>query len=153
MSPRLAQRVRGAAPVILFFVFVALIWDTVSWLLTPESGPREPVTAVSIGFLLALPLIVLESTAMSERFRRLPFWAAVLLKTATYVAALAAIFLGVGLIVGALEGRTLDEFVDASPQNLLAMATAFLLYMVIIFLRQLDRLLGPGVLLLYMTGH
>ena len=103
--------------------------------------------------LLALPLIVLESSALSERFRRLPFGAAVLLKTVTYVAALAAILLGLGLILGIPEGHTFDEFVEALPRNLATMATAFLLYMVIIFLRQLDRLLGPGVLLRYVIGR
>ena len=153
MSPGRARRLRGAVPVIVFFVLVALAWDTIRWYLAPESGPREPATVMVIGVLLALPLIILESTALAEHFRRLPFWAAVLLKTATYVGALAVIFLGVGFILGLLEGRTWDEFVEALPENFLAMATAFLLYGVIIFLRQLDRLLGPGVLLRYVTGR
>lgn len=144
MSPRLARHLRDAVPVAVFFVIVALTWDSVRWYLAPEDGPREPLTVILIGVLLALPLVVLESSALAERFRRLPFWAAVLLKTVTYVAALAAIFLGLGLILGMIEGRTLDEFVEALPQNLAAMATAFVLYMVIIFLRQLDRLLGPS---------
>ena len=153
MSPRLARHLRDAVPVIVFFVIVALTWDNVRWYLAPELGPREPLTVTFIGVLLALPLIVLESSALSERFRRLPFGAAVLLKTVTYVAALAAILLGIGMILGILEGRTFDEFVEALPRNLAAMATAFLLYVVIIFLRQLDRLLGPGVLLRYVIGR
>ena len=153
MSPRLVRHLRDAVPVIVFFVIVALTWDNVRWYLAPEDGPREPLTVMFLGVLLALPLIVLESSALAERFRRRPFWAAVLLKTMTYVAALAAIVLGIGMILGRLEGRPFDEFVEALPQNLAAMATAFLLYMVIIFLRQLDRLLGPGVLLRYVTGR
>ena len=153
MSPRLARHLRGAVPVIAFFVIVALTWDNVRWYLAPEAGPREPLTVMFIGVLLALPLIVLESSGLAEPFRRLPFWAAVLLKALAYVAALAGIALGVGLILGILEGRTFDEFVEALPQNLAAMATAFLLYVAIIFLRQLDRLLGPGVLLRYVTGR
>ena len=131
MSPRLVRHLRDAVPVIVFFVIVALTWDNVRWYLAPEDGPREPLTVMFLGVLLALPLIVLESSALAERFRRRPFWAAVLLKTMTYVAALAAIVLGIGMILGRLEGRTFDEFVEALPQNLAAMATAFLLYMVI----------------------
>jgi adenylate cyclase len=153
MSPRSARHLRDAVPVTVFFVIVALTWDTVRWYLAPEIGPREPLTAIFIGVLLALPLMVLESSALSERFRRLPFGAAVLLKTATYVAALGAIVLGVGLILGLLEGRPFDEYVDALPRNLAVMATAFFLYMVIIFVRQLNRLLGPGVLLRYVIGR
>ncbi len=153
MSPRVARHVRDAVPVIVFFVIVALTWDNVRWYLAPEIGPREPLTVMFLGVLLALPLIVLESTPLGGRFRRLPFWAAVVLKTMTYVAALAAIVLGIGLILGLLEGRTVGEFVEALPRNLAVMATAFLLYLVVIFIRQLDRLLGPGVLLRYVTGR
>jgi len=152
MSPRLARRLRGAVPVIVFFVIVALTWDNVRWYLAPELGPREPLTVTFIGVLLALSLIVLESSALSERFRRLPFGATVFLKTVTYLAALTAILLGIGLMFGILEGRTFGEFVEALPRNFAVMATAFLLYGVIIFLRQLDRLLGPGVLLRYGRG-
>ena len=126
MSPRLAHHLRGAVPVIAFFVIVALTWDNVRWYLAPEAGPREPLTVMFIGVLLALPLIVLESSGLAEPFRRLPFWAAVLLKALAYVAALAGIVLSVGLILGILEGRTFDEFVEALPQNLAVMATAFL---------------------------
>jgi adenylate cyclase len=144
---------RGAVFIVAFFMVVALTWDNVRWYLAPEIGPREPLTVMFIGMLLAVPLIVLESSRFAEPFRRLPFWAAVLLKATAYVAALTAIVLGVGLIFGLAEGRTFDEFVDALPRNLAVMATIFVLYAVIIFLRQLDRLLGPGVLLRYITGR
>lgn len=153
MSPRLGRHLRDGLPVIVFFVIVALTWDIVRWYVAPEVGPREPLTAVFIGVLMALPLIILESSVLSERFRRLPFWALVLLKATTYVAALTGIVLGVGLILGLLEGRTFAEFVEALPRNVAVMATAFVLYLVVIFLRQLDRLLGPGVLLRYVIGR
>ena len=78
MSPRLARHLRDAVPVIVFFVIVALTWDNVRWYLAPELAPREPLTVTFIGVLLALPLIVLESSALAERFRHLPFGAAVL---------------------------------------------------------------------------
>jgi adenylate cyclase len=149
----LARHLRDAVPVIVFFVIVALTWDNVRWYLAPELGPREPLTTTFIGVLLALPLLVLESSALSERFRRLPFGVTVFLKTVTYLAALTAILLGIGLMFGILEGRTFGEFVEALPRNFAVMAAAFLSYVVIIFLRQLDRLLGPGVLLRYVMGR
>ncbi|MEZ4415938.1 MAG: adenylate/guanylate cyclase domain-containing protein [Gemmatimonadota bacterium] len=153
MNTRAVRHLRSIVPVAVFFVIVALTWDTVRWSLAPEAGPREPLTATFIGVLLAVPLIVFESSTLAQRFRRLPFWAAVLLKAVTYVLALALVLLGTGLVLGLSEGRTLAEFGEALPQNLAAMLTAFLLYLVIIFLRQLDRLLGPGVLLRYVTGR
>jgi len=139
--------------VIVFFVIVSLIWDTVTFYLSPESGAGQPWMVVFIGALLAVPLIVLESSRFAKRFRRLPFWAGVLLKSVAYVTALAAIFLGVGFVLGLIEGRTIAEFVEALPQNFAAMGAAFVMYLVIIFLKHLDRLLGPGVLLRYVMGR
>lgn len=153
MSPRTAQRLRSAAPVVVLFVLVSIIWDFVGSLLLPEVGGAEPVLAASIGVLLALPLILLESSAFAERFRRLSFPAAVLLKTVTYVGALALIFLGVGLLVGWAQGLNMQDFRDSLPMNFAAIGSSFLLYLVVIFLSQLNSLLGPGVLLRFVTGR
>ena len=153
MSPRTAQRLRSAAPVVVLFVLVSIIWDFVSSLVLSDIGGAEPFLAASIGVLLALPLILLESSAFAERFRRLSFPAAVLLKTVTYVGALALIFLGVGLLVGWAQGLTMQDFRDSLPMNFAAIGTSFLLYLVVIFLSQLNSLLGPGVLLRFVTGR
>jgi adenylate cyclase len=153
MSPRTAQRLRSAAPVVVLFVLVSIIWDFVSSLALPDIGGAEPFLAASIGVLLALPLILLESSAFAERFRRLSFPAAVLLKTVTYVGALALIFLGVGLLLGWAQGLTMQDFRDSLPMNFAAIGTSFLLYLVVIFLSQLNSLLGPGVLLRFVTGR
>ena len=153
MSPRTAQRLWSAAPVVVLFVLVSIIWDFVSSRVLPEIGGAEPVLAASIGVLLALPLILLESSAFAERFRRLSFPAAVLLKTVTYVGALALIFLGVGLLVGWAQGLTMQDFRDSLPMNFAAIGSSFLLYLVVIFLSQHNSLLGPGVLLRFVTGR
>jgi len=89
MSPRLARQFQEAVPIIVFFIIVALTWDNVRWHLAPEVGPREPLTVTFIGVLLALPVILFESSAVAKPFRRLPFWAAVLSKSATYFTVLA----------------------------------------------------------------
>jgi len=153
MSPRMARRLRSAAPVVVLCVFVAVGWDFVSSLLKPTIGGTEPAIAVVIGVLIALPLILLESSAFAERMRRLPFWATVLLKTVTYVGALSVIFMGLGFVVGWLKGLTMEDFAESMPMNLAAISSAFVLYLLIIFFRQLDSLLGPGVLLRYLTGR
>jgi adenylate cyclase len=152
MSPKLARRVRSAAPIVVLFVVIAVTWDVVTFYLNPVE-PLKPLLAAFIGVLIALPLILLESSRVAERFRRFPFWATVLLKTVTYAGALSAIFLGAGLIVGLMEGKTMEQFYDSVPQNLLSMSVSFAVYGLIIFFRQLDRLLGPGVLIRYMLGR
>lgn len=153
MSPRTAQRLRSAAPVVVLFVLVSITWDFVGSLLLPDIGGAEPVLAASIGVLIALPLILLESSAFAERFRRLSFPAVVFLKTVTYVGALTLIFLGLGLLVGWAQGLTMQDFHDSLLVNFAAIGTAFLLYLVVIFLSQLNSLLGPGVLLRFVTGR
>jgi adenylate cyclase len=121
--------------------------------LQPELGGAVPATATLIGVLIALPLILFESSTFAERFRRLSFPAAVLLKTVTYVGALTVIFLGVGLLFGWMKGLTMQDFRDSLPGSFAAIGTSFVLYLVIIFLRQLNSLLGPGVLLRFVTGR
>lgn len=153
MSPRTTQRLRAAIPVVVFFVLVSLTWDFVTWLTWPDGGAPQPIVATVIGVFISLPLILLESSTFAERFRRLSFPAAVLLKTVTYVGALTLIFLGVGLLLGLIEGLTMQDFRDSLPGNFTKIAVAFLLYLVVIFLGQLNSLLGPGVMLRFVTGR
>lgn len=153
MSPRTAQHLRSAVPVVVTFVLVSITWDFVSSYLQPEMGGPVPATATLIGVLIALPLIFFESSTFAERFRRLSFPAAVALKTVTYVGALTLIFLGMGLLFGLMKGLTMQDFRDSLPGNFASIAASFVLYLVIIFFRQLNSLLGPGVLLRFVTGR
>lgn len=73
MSPRTANRLRSAVPVVVTFVLVSITWDFVSSYLRPEMGGPVPATATLIGVLIAIPLILLESSKFEERFRRLSF--------------------------------------------------------------------------------
>ena len=152
MSPRAKRRLQGAIPIVGFFVAISLIWDFVSSRLGPHPE-TQPEVAVTIGILIALPLIVFESSTFASRFRRLSFPMAVLAKATTYVTALTVIFLGTSFLIGWVRGLTLAEFRESIPGNLAAIATAFFLYLVVIFLMQLNSLLGPGVLLRFVTGR
>ena len=147
----MARRLRNAAPVVVICVAVALTWDFVSTIVDPAPEGAQPIIATLIGVLIALPLIF-ESSAFAKRVRRLPFLAAVLYKTVVYVGALTLIFLGMGLLVGWSQGLTMADFVEEIPSNFAAISAAFVLYLLIIFARQLNSLLGPGVLLRYLTG-
>ena len=152
MSPRAKRRLQGALPIVIFFVLVSLTWDFVSSALSPEFG-TQPGAAVMIGVLIALPLIVFESSSVADRFRRLSFLGAVLAKTVTYVGALTVIFLGTSLFFGWLQGLTLADFRESLPGIFIQIAVAFLFYLIVIFLKQLNSLLGPGVLLRFVTGQ
>ncbi len=152
MSLRAKRRLRAALPVVTLFVAISLVWDGLTSILAPDA-PAAPATTVVFGVLIALPLILFESSPLAGRFRRLPFALAVLAKATTYVAALAAIFLGGGLAVGWWQGLTLADFSASLPLNIGAIGSTYLVYLVVIFLRQLDRLLGPGVLARFIIGR
>jgi len=145
------RRLVDATPILVLCVAVALTYDFIASQGGPE-GPN-PFIAALIGVFISLPIIFFESSKLAARSASLPFWAAVLVKSLAYIAALTTIFLGMGFIVGSLQGLTMVDFVESLPESFASIAASFVLYLVIIFFRQLDRLLGPGVLLRYLTGR
>jgi adenylate cyclase len=86
---------------------------------------------------------------------RLPFSAAMMAKALTYIGSVAGVFMSASLVIGYSQGLTIDDFVNAllSADFFQQLATGFAVYIVIVFFRQLDRLLGPGVLLRYLLGR
>jgi adenylate cyclase len=128
-------------PVSLLFEFLAEGWVS--------------FVGVVIGVVLAAPLALLEESAFDERVRRLPFSVAILTKVFTYLGSVLGVFLLVGFVFGWLAGLTMDDFWASMKEPIFAyqVGVGFLLYVVILFFRQLDRLLGPGVLLRYLLGR
>ena len=119
------------------------------------SDRRISVIGLVIGIVLAMPLALLEESTFDKRMRRLPFSVALLAKTFTYIASLIVVFSSVGLVFGLLEGLSMSEFWASFSDPALPrqVAAGFVLYVIIVFFRQLDRILGPGVLLSYLLGR
>ena len=114
------------------------------------------LVGVVIGILLAMPLALLEESGFDEQLRRLPFSVALIAKSLTYVGSLLAVFMSVGLVYGALVlGLRWEDFWAsvAEPDYYQQAGVGFVLYVIIVFFRQLSRLLGPGVLMRYMLGR
>jgi adenylate cyclase len=106
------------------------------------------------GAALGLALGLLDESRFAEVTRALPFGVAVVTKALTYSLVVAIPFLTLGFVGGLLQGLTLSDFFawvfSASFGGQVALAVA--LYLGILFFRHLDRLLGPGILLRYITG-
>jgi adenylate cyclase len=121
------------------------------------TGPPGRVSGVGaiLGIAIAIPLALLEESHFDEWTRRLSFSAAVLLKSLTYIGSLLAVFMAVGLIVGFRQGLGLEDFWESvtGPNYYIQAAVGFSLYVIIVFFRKLDRLLGPGQLLRYVMGR
>lgn len=155
MAANTTRRLRTAFLLMLVCIPVALSYEFIESALNEGSGGSISFVGVFVGIGLALPLVLLEGSAFDERMRRLPFSVAILAKALTYIGCLLAVFMSASLVDGGLRGLTMDDFwADvAEPSYVLKVGIGFVLYLIIVFFRQLDRLLGPGVLLRYMLGR
>jgi adenylate cyclase len=148
MTANTARRFRTSIMIMMVCIPVALSYEFIS-------DRRISVIGLVIGIVLAMPLALLEESTFDKRMRRLPFSVALLAKTFTYIGSLILVFSSVGLVFGLLEGLPMSEFWASfsDPSLALQVAAGFVLYLIIVFFRQLDRILGPGVLLSYLLGR
>ena len=154
MATSRRRRLRTALWLILVCVPVALGYEYVSWYLDLGVGHVSWVGAF-IGVVIALPLAVLEESGFDERMRRLPFTVAIVTKAVVYIASLLVAFMSAGLLIGSLNGLGMADFYESlgDPDYYIQAGVGFVLYLVIVFVRHIDRLLGPGVLLRYILGR
>jgi adenylate cyclase len=148
MTPHTEWRVKSGARVIASCVAVSIVYELI------DTGGVS-LTAAYVGIGLAMPLILLEESDFDRRLRGFPFTVALLARTLAYLASIAAVFMAVGFVTGYFEGRTVAEFRDfiTSPEFGRQLVAGFGVYLIIVFFRQLDRLLGPGVLVKYLAGR
>lgn len=148
MTANTARRLRTAVMIMTICIPVSLCYQFF------DEG-RVSIAGLVVGIVLAMPLALLEESTFDDRMRRLPFTVAVLSKALTYIGSLLAVFMSLGLIDGWLKGKTMQEFWASLADLGFAwkVVIGFGLYVVIVFVRQLDRLLGPGVLLRYLLGR
>jgi len=109
----------------------------------------------SLGAALGLLLGLLEHSRLAARIGTLPFLAASLAKAGAYIGIAAAVFLTAGFLAGLFAGKTLDEFgaYALSPEAVVQVGFAFVVFLVVVSVRQVNRLLGPGILARYLSGR
>ena len=148
MTANTARRLRTAILIMMVCIPVSLSYEFI------DTGVVSVIGLV-IGIVLAMPLALLEESKFDERMRRLPFSVAVLVKSLTYIGCLVVVFQLIGLTYGLMAGLTMEDFWASfnEPNFYLQVGAGFVLYVVIVFFRQLNRLFGPGVLLRYLLGR
>ena len=153
MTARTARRLRSTFWITIVCVSFGTTFDMLLTLY--EDGVvGQPVFGASIGVGLGVCLAFLEHSGFAERIGHLPFTVALLVKTATYVLALTAVVVFFGLVFGTMTiSGTSDPPLYTQPDFYLLLGMTLVLYSVIIFFRQLDRLLGPGVLIRVLLGR
>jgi adenylate cyclase len=141
-------RLESAARVAVACIAVSYVYEAI------DNGAVS-FAGLYVGLGVAMPLVLLEESGFDRRMRRLPFSVALIARALTYLVALATAFLTAAFVNGLIRGQTLAEFRDfvLGVELRRQMAAGFALYLVIVFVRQLDRLLGPGVLGRYLSGR
>jgi adenylate cyclase len=141
------RRLRSGWTLVLLFAVIGIVFEFV------DSGGLS-AWGPTIGGVLGLALAVVESSRLARWLRTLPFLAAVLSRAVLNILAIAIPFALLGLLGGAMKGMSVAEFNEwiTSAEFASRVAITFGLYIVILFIRDLDRLLGPGILLRYLTG-
>jgi adenylate cyclase len=122
----------------------------------------EPVTTGALtlwgpitGLFVGLPLVFFEVYFPIRATREWPFAAGVLAKAVLYITLILLVFLGTALLYGLIYGLTMADFADAvwSKDTVVKVSLAFVVFVIIIFFQQLNRLLGPGTLIRYIFGR
>ena len=155
MTANTARRFRTAIMIMMVCIPVSLGYEFIDSVIDEDVEGKISFVGLAIGIVLAMPLALLEESKFDERMRRLPFLVAVFVKSLTYIGSLVVVFQSVGLIVGLMEGLTMDDFWASFTDRefYIRMGAGFTIYVIIVFFRQLDRIFGPGVLVRYLLGR
>lgn len=110
---------------------------------------------VILGFGAGFMVGVVELFLIRDWFRNLPFLAHLALKSLSIVAVIYVTFGVLNLLDVAIDGITWQAYfgVMTEPGTILGLAEALAVIAFLLFFVQLDRLLGPGLLLGYVTGR
>lgn len=144
---RTTLRIRSLAGIVGLFSAVGFFWELIADGVVTLAG-------VSIGLTIGLALAVMEESRLASFTRSMPFTKAILTKSVVYLCAMSVPLLLTGLIGGLLQGLDLHDFFVwvISFDFLTKLLAIFVSYLVFIFFRHLNRLLGPKTLMRYLTG-
>ncbi len=151
MANRLRRRtfLRIRAFVVFTVVYggIGFCWEII------ESGDIT-MWGFGTGLVIGITLAMLENTRVISITDPLPFSIAVVVKSLIYLAVIAIPWMIVGYIGGLAQGFEMEEFFDwlLSTEFLGQIGLVYLIHLVVVFFLQLNRLLGPGTLVRYLSG-
>ncbi len=153
MTAQTARRIRSTFWITVVCVIYGTTFDMLMTLYETGAVGR-PAFGASVGMGLGVCLALLEHSRFAGWMVRLPFTVALIAKTITYVPVLTAVLVFFGLVFGTMTlGPTGEPSLLTQPDFYLFLGMTLSLYSIIIFFRQLDRLLGPGVLVRVLLGR
>jgi len=150
MKPDLVRKFKTLAFICLFGCFAGVIFQLVS-------EERLDYNSVLVGFPLGLVFGLLELFLFPKaeiRFRQWSFTKILIFKTLLYTTVIYSVTVALGIVGGLIEGRKLSElpaFLKSIGQLILLVYT-LVVYGLLLFLLQINHLLGEGILWKFVRG-
>jgi len=150
MQRILARKIKILAVICSFTCLAGMIYQLIS---EEYIGYESILIGLPLGLVFGvIELFLFRKT--QQKLRRLPFTWLITVKAILYTAIIFLVTATIGLIVGLSEGKQIDEFYEAvlSRSQVAIIVYTLLVYMLIIFYLQINRLLGEGVLFKFLKG-
>lgn len=150
MQPNLLRKLKTLALICLFTSLAGVIYQLIN-----EEG--LDLNSIVVGFPLGLAFGLLELFLFPKaemRFRQWSFTKMLLFKTLLYTIVIYVVTVSIATIVGLSQGRSIRElpaFLASPPQLILVMYT-LVIYSLLVFLLQVNHLLGEGILWKFLQG-
>ena len=150
MPPNLARKFRTLALICLFTSFAGVVYQLVA-------EERLDQSSVLVGLPLGLAFGLLELFLFPKAenlFRQWSFTRILIFKTLLYTAVIFIVTIVILIIAGYFEGRKLSELPAAlgSRGQLVLVFYTLVIYSLLVFFLQVNRLLGEGVLWKFISG-
>jgi adenylate cyclase len=151
MQPNFVRKFKTLALICIFTSIAGVIFQLIA-------EERVDHNSVLVGFSLGLVFGLLELFLFPRaemRFRRWSFTNIFVFKSLLYTAAIYTVSAALATIAGLFEGRKVSElaaFLTSSGQLALVVYT-LMIYSLLVFFLQINRLLGEGTLLKFIRGQ
>jgi adenylate cyclase len=150
MQPNLIRKLKTLALICLFTCFAGVIYQLIA---EQTFSYNSAVFGLPLGLVFGFLELFLIAKA-ENRFRQWSFTEMLLFKTLLYTAIIYVVTMSITIIVGYLEGHKLSEIPSlmVSGGPLVLTVYTLVIYGLLIFFLQVNRLLGEGVLWKFMRG-
>lgn len=120
----------------------------------PVSSGKLTFLGPIVGLIVGVPLALFEILFPMNFMRRWSFTLSVLTKAVIYISLIWLAFLASTFVFGYFQGLTLADFYNEiwSSSTITKVVVASGGFVLVIFFRQLNQLLGPGTLMRYLFG-
>ncbi|NNE33918.1 MAG: adenylate/guanylate cyclase domain-containing protein [Rhodothermales bacterium] len=137
------------------FVWFAAVYGVIGFFWEYIEAGRVTLGGVGTGIPIGLVFALMEEVQIARFTRSMSFSAAVLAKSFVYLGVIAIPIMLTGFVFGFVAGLEPSDFIAwvTSFEFVVDLVLILLIHTVVIFGRNVSRLLGPGTLMRYIVGR